>query len=54
MVSSATPTVISSDVPPNGNCCTGRKNAKKIAGSSATAARNSDPGSVIRVRTKLR
>ena len=42
MVSSATPTVISSEVPPKGNCATGRKNAKKIADANKEMAKAQD------------
>ena len=53
MVSSATPTVISSAVPPNGNCAMSHT-ANTMSGVSAIAARNSEPGRVMRFRTLAR
>ena len=49
-VSSATPTTISSDVPPNRNGTLTM--SEMTTGSSAMTVRNSAPGSVMRVTTR--
>ena len=53
IVSSATPTVMRSDVPPKGNWLMSQ-NANTSNGVTAMTARNYDPGSVMRLSTFAR
>ena len=53
IVSSATPTVMSSAVPPNGNWLMSQ-NANTSNGTTAIVARNNEPGSVMRLSTLAR
>ena len=53
MVSSATPTVIRMDVPPNGTWVT-PQNARAADGINAIAAKKIAPGNVIRTSTSFK